>query len=543
MRARAKQTCAALVLASGIILGPRSAFATKTFVGSSIGDQLWSNPSNWSDGVVPTDPWLDNMVIGPIVGKNWVTIDVPSPTVTSLRLTQSPLWKGNPLHLTGSISAAVGIEFGEMNLILDGSDTIRGHEVLFTADSAIDGTRLGNPSGAAVMHFAEGQWALGHVTDPQNLRNYTGVPTNTGGAYSLDPGAVVGMYIENNATVTWLSSNSGTRTFFGNAATAILLGGGTFAVSDQANNVTIPNPIDVIASSSGLSRLDVASSLAFKYLSSQTSKLQLNLTGPIELAGDLAIQAENPGNDPLGFAGLDRFGSNIQGTITVTGADRTLVPAMHGGSFQPLAELISGDIRDDGTPRKLYLGQSPSPGYAPTMPTNDGLLFFSGNNMGLSGGFVLNGGNHTTAMFLNEQSMGPKVLIGPGTIAGLEFQPTLTALSKIDPTSTGALSLNGGGSLDIDLSGLDVWLTSAFTWSGTHNYSGRILPHNHLYKIAGSPGFGLLANDALSGADNSLLVDTLSGFNRGNVTLGGINSYGGDTTIRGGSALIAIVPG
>ncbi|EDI1034288.1 fibronectin-binding autotransporter adhesin ShdA [Salmonella enterica subsp. enterica serovar Guildford] len=156
--------------------------------------------------------------------------------------------------------------------------------------------------------------------------------------------------------------------------------------------------------------------------------------------------------------------------------------------------------------------------------TGTGELTLSGDN-GYSGGTTITGG---TLIADNADSLGTGAVANSGVlqVGEGELENTLSGSGSLVKTGTGELTLSGDNS-----------------YSGGTTITGGTLTADH----ADSLGTGAVANSGVLQVGEGELENTLSGSGSlvktgtGELTLGGDNSYSGDTTIADGTLIAANV--
>lgn len=135
----------ALLALGWMLTGANSLAATISWSGAG-GDGLWSNPTNWNGGVLPTIG--DDVVIN-VPGATTVRMDAPSTTVRSLQCQESFIVQSGPFYLTAGASVINGAFSMNPNqtLVADGATTV------FTVNGAVTNVAALQAVNGAVLAF------------------------------------------------------------------------------------------------------------------------------------------------------------------------------------------------------------------------------------------------------------------------------------------------------------------------------------------------------------------------------------------------------
>ncbi|EEN0974237.1 fibronectin-binding autotransporter adhesin ShdA [Salmonella enterica subsp. enterica] len=250
-------------------------------------------------------------------------------------------------------------------------------------------------------------------------------------------------------------------------------------------------------------------------------------TGDVMIAENakLALSQGTLDNNVTGEGQIVKSGSdelivtgdnNYSGGTTISGGTLT---ADHADS------LGSGDIDNSGV---LQVGEgeleNTLSGAGSLVKTGTGELTLSGDNS-YSGGTTITGGTLTAD---HADSLGTGAIDNSGVlqVGEGELENTLSGAGSLVKTGTGELTLSGDNS-----------------YSGGTTIIGGTLTADH----ADSLGTGAVANSGVLQVGEGELENTLSGSGSlvktgtGELTLGGDNSYSGDTTIADGTLIAANV--
>ncbi|MLY96952.1 fibronectin-binding autotransporter adhesin ShdA [Salmonella enterica] len=250
-------------------------------------------------------------------------------------------------------------------------------------------------------------------------------------------------------------------------------------------------------------------------------------TGDVTIAesATLALSQGTLDNNVTGEGQIVKSGSdelivtgdnNYSGGTTISGGTLT---ADHADS------LGSGDIDNSGV---LQVGEgeleNTLSGTGSLVKTGTGELTLSGDNT-YSGGTTITGGtltaDHADSLGSGDIDNSGVLKVGEG-----ELENTLSGSGSLVKTGTGELTLSGDNS-----------------YSGGTTIIGGTLTADH----ADSLGTGVVANSGVLQVGEGELENTLSGSGSlvktgtGELTLGGDNSYSGDTTIADGTLIAANV--
>jgi hypothetical protein len=141
---------ASFLLLCSMLSGTSSLAATVTWSGAG-GDNLWSNPANWTGGALPTS--ADDVVID-VPGETTVRMDAPNTTVRSLQCEEGFTIENGPFTLTGGDSVVNG-EFG-MSAAQFGGHTmfeVKGPGTTFMASGAVTNLVGLQATDGAVLNF------------------------------------------------------------------------------------------------------------------------------------------------------------------------------------------------------------------------------------------------------------------------------------------------------------------------------------------------------------------------------------------------------
>ncbi|EAA9809708.1 fibronectin-binding autotransporter adhesin ShdA [Salmonella enterica] len=248
-------------------------------------------------------------------------------------------------------------------------------------------------------------------------------------------------------------------------------------------------------------------------------------SGDIDNSGVLKVGEGELKNTLSGSGSLVKTGTGeltlggdntYSGGTTITGGTLT---ADHADS------LGSGDIDNSGV---LQVGEgeleNTLSGAGSLVKTGTGELTLSGDNS-YSGGTTITGGTLTAD---HADSLGTGAIDNSGVlqVGEGELENTLSGAGSLVKTGTGELTLSGDNS-----------------YSGGTTIIGGTLTADH----ADSLGTGAVANSGVLQVGEGELENTLSGSGSlvktgtGELTLGGDNSYSGDTTIADGTLIAANV--
>ncbi|EDB2834156.1 fibronectin-binding autotransporter adhesin ShdA [Salmonella enterica] len=248
-------------------------------------------------------------------------------------------------------------------------------------------------------------------------------------------------------------------------------------------------------------------------------------SGDIDNSGVLQVGEGELENTLSGTGSLVKTGTgeltlsgdnSYSGGTTITGGTLT---ADHADS------LGSGDIDNSGV---LQVGEgeleNTLSGTGSLVKTGTGELTLSGDNT-YSGGTTITGGTLTAD---HADSLGTGAIANSGVlqVGEGELENTLSGSGSLVKTGTGELTLSGDN-----------------TYSGGTTITGGTLTADH----ADSLGSGDIANSGVLKVGEGELENTLSGSGSlvktgtGELTLGGDNSYSGDTTIADGTLIAANV--
>ncbi|MKV45886.1 fibronectin-binding autotransporter adhesin ShdA [Salmonella enterica subsp. enterica] len=248
-------------------------------------------------------------------------------------------------------------------------------------------------------------------------------------------------------------------------------------------------------------------------------------TGAVANSGVLQVGEGELENTLSGSGSLMKTGTgeltlsgdnNYSGGTTISGGTLT---ADHADS------LGSGDIDNSGV---LKVGEGELEnilsGSGSLVKTGTGELTLSGDNS-YSGGTTITGGTLTAD---HADSLGTGAIANSGVlqVGEGELKNTLSGSGSLVKTGTGELTLSGDNS-----------------YSGGTTIIGGTLTADH----ADSLGTGAVANSGVLQVGEGELENTLSGSGSlvktgtGELTLGGDNSYSGDTTIADGTLIAANV--
>jgi autotransporter-associated beta strand protein len=163
-------------------------------------------------------------------------------------------------------------------------------------------------------------------------------------------------------------------------------------------------------------------------------------------------------------------------------------------------------------------------------------LTLSNRNNTYTGGTFINAG---TLIFDNPGAIGPtgRVKIGSVATAAAGYAIDQTFLSRIDPTSTGAVALAGDSANDLDFNA--TGLSEVFLGAiGMQNYDGSIVPGDGGYRLGGQGIIKLTRNNAL-GRRASVHIGLDSSY-AGRVVLANNNSPNSDTIVHGGTLEVSL---
>jgi len=340
-----------------------------------------------------------------------------------------------------------------------------------------------------------------------------------------------------NGTLRFKPDAAGTYTFFNDANQAVSIHGGTFGGSGNGNFTwSLTNRI--LVGSTPNNTIDVTSAT-----NDYNVNPRVNFTGPMTLSGDLRFRS-TAGGAQQGYV------FDYQGTIALTGGNRTLnfdLPWVGYSAAWWAPSLISGNITQDGVPRRLFFTGTGN---------NGSLVTLSGDNTGLTGGIELisaqAGSKNNRVRVTSENALGgggpQSVKIGYGSYLSLAYAFSSATLTMIDHSSTGILGIDHDSSVDIDLSSTGINTDLRIGGVASAVWSGHLTPYGTTYKLGGggcAPGYGYLGisgvNFFTGARDLDIGRDGIDG--HCGIILLSPNNYSGVTRINDDTELVSRVSG
>ncbi|EKO0250230.1 fibronectin-binding autotransporter adhesin ShdA [Salmonella enterica] len=432
------------------------------------------------------------------------TVDAGSTfTVTSEldETTATSNWNGSKLTKQGDgtlILSNTGNDYGDTEI--DGG-------ILAAKDAAALGTGDVTIAESATLALSQGTLDNNVTGEGQIVKSgsdelivtgdntYSGGTTISGGTLTADHADSLGTGAVANSGVLQVGEGELENTLSGSGS-LVKTGTGELTLSGDnsySGTTTITDGTLIAASVNALGSGDIDNSGVLKV---GEGELENTLSGSGSLVktgtGELTLSGDN----------------TYSGGTTITGGTLT---ADHADS------LGSGDIDNSGV---LQVGE----GELKNTLSGTGELTLSGDNT-YSGGTTITGGTLTAD---HADSLGTGAVANSGVlqVGEGELENTLSGSGSLVKTGTGELTLSGDNS-----------------YSGGTTIIGGTLTADH----ADSLGTGAVANSGVLQVGEGELENTLSGSGSlvktgtGELTLGGDNSYSGDTTIADGTLIAANV--
>jgi autotransporter-associated beta strand protein len=469
---------------------------------------------------------IDASGTGPLVVASAITFATTAKTLTLTGTNAGANAISSPI--TDTASGAVSLaKTGTGTWVLPAANT-------FTGATTISGGVLHLPNGGT----------LGAAT----TRNVT---VASGGALSLeimDQNLLTTRVVASSAGVVALGANSAAALDFsttGAALTAASFGASgnyTFTGTLTPNNATYRLgggggnlTFDTTLSGANALTVNVNGGAAASIVTLTQSN---NYTGATTVtAGTLRIMNGNAipdggstGDLSIAAAGTLQFASNFDEAVNgLSGA----------GTIDTAAGLVT-------TPVTLTLGTAANATFSGTIKNTGAALNLIKNGTGTqvlsgvntyTGTTTVNAGvlQFNTAGSLGATAAALTIISGGTAAAGYAIDQTF--LARVSPASAGvvALAADSSGNLDLGTPGL----TGASLGStGSFTYSGTLTPAGSTYRLGGGGGT-LTVSGPLTGAGNSLVVDTNgTGYQNVVVLSNAANTYGGTTTVAGGTLLV-----
>ncbi|EBW7489817.1 fibronectin-binding autotransporter adhesin ShdA [Salmonella enterica subsp. enterica serovar Enteritidis] len=440
------------------------------------------------------------------------TVDAGSTfTVTSEldETTATSNWNGSKLTKQGDgtlILSNTGNDYGDTEI--DGG-------ILAAKDAAALGTGDVTIAESATLALSQGTLDNNVTGEGQIVKSgsdelivtgdntYSGGTTISGGTLTADHADSLGTGTIANSGVLQVGEGELENTLSGSGS-LVKTGTGELTLSGDnsySGTTTITDGTLIAASVNALGSGDIDNSGVLKV---GEGELESTLSGSGSLVktgtGELTLSGDN----------------TYSGGTTITGGTLT---ADHADS------LGSGDIDNSGV---LQVGEgelkNTLSGTGSLVKTGTGELTLSGDNS-YSGGTTITGGTLTAD---HADSLGTGAVANSGVlqVGEGELENTLSGSGSLVKTGTGELTLSGDNS-----------------YSGGTTIIGGTLTADH----ADSLGTGAVANSGVLQVGEGELENTLSGSGSlvktgtGELTLGGDNSYSGDTTIADGTLIAANV--
>jgi hypothetical protein len=196
--AEGKARLAVLLLAYSTLVQTNSSAATVTWSGAG-GDELWSNPANWSGGALPTS--LDDVVID-VPGEVTVRMNVPSATVRSLQCVESFRIEAGSFEVTEGMS----VIDGAFSMTANQQLAVSGTNTTFTVNgavtnvlgyiSAINGGVIDLPTARELHPVSGGTWLNLRASGSGSAINLTNLTNIIINFYGVTADAVGGGLID-----------------------------------------------------------------------------------------------------------------------------------------------------------------------------------------------------------------------------------------------------------------------------------------------------------------------------------------------------------
>jgi autotransporter-associated beta strand protein len=533
----------ASLLTSALLCASSAAFAADgTWAGTAAGN--WSDPLNWSAGVVADDAGFTALFTSDITAATVVTLDTAR-TIGNLTFSDNgangSAWTisgANTLTLAGGTTSTIETttnatissviagtnsltKAGSQTLTLSGANTYSGGTILNGGTVAIsNATAFGT---GAITVSGNSAISVGTAFS-NNIGIDSGVTLSLSGGFINVNGVISGA---GNVTATNTIHLRGSNTYTGNTTVT----NGFLCIDREASLGATPGAFN--AASLTLSGGGYVSN----YIA--PAAISLNANRGITLAS---------GNT----GGFDVVGN----TLTLSGALSGAGAITHSGSSTMTlsgANTWTGNLAITGG--KVIVGGSGrlnSSAYAGTIALTTGTSLEHGSSTSQAltgvisgaGSLIKNGGSGVlTLSGTSNNTYTGGTTIGNGTIS-VGTGGTVAATSTVAALGTGAVAINSGGILRL-------WIKNDASFSIANNLSinGGTLRNedgNHTMTGTVAVGAGGATFQAVYSGKNLLLTNTISGSgpvtvqgSGGQVRFLGANSYTGSTTVSNGTLVLS----
>ncbi|CAN5128066.1 hypothetical protein BH11PLA2_BH11PLA2_24510 [soil metagenome] len=452
---------------------------------------------------------------------------------------------------TGSVT-----KLGAGTLTFTGANTYSGGTTISAGTLQVgNGGSTGsmNPNGIAIGAF--GTLAFNR----SDSTSFAGVLSGTGNLQQLGSGTLI---------------VSGANTFSGTTT----ISAGTLQLGSGSTNGTVSGPIinnsilavnrsngftlsSAISGSGALTKLGVGT-LTLSGINSFSGATTISV-GAILFnaatalgngsAGSMTIAsgAYASANYALDQAFLSRINSSSAGAVALNVASANALdfntPGLTGVSLGATANVTySGAITPAGNTYRFGGGSTNTLTVSSNLTGANSLVT---NNVSSSTTVILSGTNNYTGTttiglgILQYASAGAMnlgtatVTVASGSTAAAGYAIDQAFLNRINPASTGVVALNNlssNNNLDFSTPGLTNVSFSATGSTAYGNASTILIPASNTYRFGGGATGALTINAPLTGAANSVVISG-NGTPIGTIIFGTTNTYGGSTTINGGT--------